>query len=346
MVRVLSGLLLLFLCVCSTVSGQSPGGRGRRPCTDLAPPAPDSFSAATPAGTRWLFQLQKASPAAIAASAFDTVVMDYSKDGSEAARYGGDALAALKGGGARQVLAYLSIGEAEDYRYYFQRRWVSLLSRQPDGDAPCWLARRNPHWRGNYKVQYWSQEWQQVVLGYLDRIIEDGFDGVYLDIIDAYEYWSDPDNGEGFSLEQAEAAARMISLVKRVAYHARVVRQKTGFLIVPQNGERILDYDTGIGELQADDYLNTISGLGVEDLYYDQTRAVPAETTAYRKMALDLIRAAGKKVVVLDYVDDGSRPVRGVVGDFLKRARADGYVPYAARTDRSLDRINTFFGQP
>jgi uncharacterized protein (TIGR01370 family) len=63
-------------------------------------------------------------------------------------------------------------------------------------------------------------------------------------------------------------------------------------------------------------------------------------------LALDRVKAAGKKVVVVDYVDDGSRPVRGIVSDFLRRARADGYFPYAARTDRALDRINTFAGQP
>ena len=341
LLRVLSGLLPLLVAAGGTLSAQ----RGE-PCPDPADRSPPSFAAGALAGTRWLFQLQEASPIEIAATTFDTVVMDYSTDGTEAGRYGAGALAVLKAGGARQALAYLSIGEAEDYRYYFQPGWLSRSGGPPGGQAPCWLSRRNPQWKGNYKVQYWSQDWQRIVLGYLDRIIGDGFDGVYLDIVDAYLYWSDPGNGESFSLSEGEAAARMINLVQRIAFQARAVRRKPDFLIVPQNGEGLLDYDQGFGGLEAGGYLKTIDGIGVEDLYYDRTRAQNVEAIALRKQYLDRIKAAGKKVVVLDYVDDGSRPVRAIVGEFLRRARSDGFFPYAARTDRALDCINVFPGQP
>jgi len=88
-------------------------------------------------------------------------------------------------GGSRLVVAYLSIGEAEDYRYYWQSKWKQ--------DRPDWLAAENKHWPGNYKVRYWQKGWQDLIFGktdaYLDRILEAGFDGVYLDIIDAFEYF-------------------------------------------------------------------------------------------------------------------------------------------------------------
>ena len=51
-------------------------------------------------------------------------------------------------------------------------------------------------------------------------------------------------------------------------------------------------------------------------------------------------------MLVVDYVDDGSRPVDDVVTQFRDSAQVDGYLPYAARTDRELDEINTFTGQP
>jgi cysteinyl-tRNA synthetase len=90
-----------------------------------------------------------------------------------------------KNGGRRLVLAYMSIGEAEDYRYYWESSWTT--------GNPAWLTEENPDWEGNYKVKYWEPAWQQIILGndqaYLDRIIEAGFDGVYLDIIDAFEYF-------------------------------------------------------------------------------------------------------------------------------------------------------------
>jgi cysteinyl-tRNA synthetase, unknown class len=97
-------------------------------------------------------------------------------------------LAALKrkrNGGSRLVIAYLSIGEAEDYRYYWQEGW----KRSP----PAWLDAENPNWKGNYKVRYWDKGWQGIIFGgqnsYLQKILDAGFDGVYLDIIDAFEYF-------------------------------------------------------------------------------------------------------------------------------------------------------------
>lgn len=88
-------------------------------------------------------------------------------------------------GGQRLVLAYLSVGEAEDYRYYWQSSWTQT--------PPSWLEPENPNWPGNFKVQYWHPQWQSLLLGspnaYLDRIISAGFDGTYLDLIDAYYYF-------------------------------------------------------------------------------------------------------------------------------------------------------------
>ena len=89
--------------------------------------------------------------------------------------------------GARLVIAYMSIGEAEDYRYYWESDWAK--------DDPSWLADENPDWEGNYKARYWEKEWQDIIYGnddsYLGKILDAGFDGVYLDIIDAFEYFEE-----------------------------------------------------------------------------------------------------------------------------------------------------------
>ena len=85
----------------------------------------------------------------------------------------------------RLVVAYMSIGEAEDYRYYWQSSWNST--------PPSWLAGENPEWPGNYKVRYWDSEWQSIICNttdsYLKLLIDSGFDGAYLDIIEAFEYF-------------------------------------------------------------------------------------------------------------------------------------------------------------
>ncbi len=99
-----------------------------------------------------------------------------------------DEVATLKtkpNGARRLVFAYMSIGEAEDYRYYWQESW------RPGN--PEWIESENPDWEGNYIVQYWHPEWQAIIAGapesYLDKILASEFDGAYLDIIDAYEYF-------------------------------------------------------------------------------------------------------------------------------------------------------------
>jgi cysteinyl-tRNA synthetase, unknown class len=92
-------------------------------------------------------------------------------------------------GGKRMVIAYMSIGEAEDYRYYWQKTWKTT--------PPAWMEKPNPDWPGNLKVKYWDKGWQKIIYGtsaaYLDRIVAAGFDGVYLDIIDAYWYFLEKD---------------------------------------------------------------------------------------------------------------------------------------------------------
>jgi cysteinyl-tRNA synthetase len=92
-------------------------------------------------------------------------------------------------GGKRIILAYMSIGEAEDYRYYWKTIWKM--------NRPAWLDRENEDWEGNFKVRYWMDGWQEILFGnedaYLDRLMEAGFDGVYLDIIDAFEYFEELD---------------------------------------------------------------------------------------------------------------------------------------------------------
>ena len=88
-------------------------------------------------------------------------------------------------GGSRLVVSYMSIGEAADYRFYWQEEWYN--------NPPSWLEEENPDWPGNYKVQYWNSEWQNTIYGnsnsYTQKIIDAGFDGVYLDVVDAFAYF-------------------------------------------------------------------------------------------------------------------------------------------------------------
>ena len=123
--------------------------------------------------------------AALAATDHDLLIVDLFFGDEALTREDVASLKRKSNGGDRLVLAYMSIGEAEDYRYYFDPEWIV--------DPPAWLEAENPDWVGNYKVRYWHEEWQELVMGddgaYLDRILRAGFDGTYLDIVDAFQYF-------------------------------------------------------------------------------------------------------------------------------------------------------------
>ena len=123
---------------------------------------------------------------AVTATNYDLVIMDlFFHDETEFSSSEIDQLRSKANGGSRIVIAYMSIGEAEDYRYYWQNDW--------NNNEPSWLDKENPHWEGNFKVKYWNDQWQSIIFGndssYLNKVLDANFDGVYLDIIDAFEYY-------------------------------------------------------------------------------------------------------------------------------------------------------------
>ncbi len=122
---------------------------------------------------------------AVTATNYDVVIMDLFVGDEAFTAAEVNQLRSKANGGKRLVICYMSIGEAEDYRYYWQNSWNS--------DRPSWVAAENPNWPGNFKVKYWNADWQALIYGesdsYLTKITNAGFDGVYLDIIDAFEYF-------------------------------------------------------------------------------------------------------------------------------------------------------------
>jgi cysteinyl-tRNA synthetase, unknown class len=123
----------------------------------------------------------------IAATNYDVLIIDLFFNENALSAVDIKSLREKANGGSRLVISYMSIGEAENYRFYWQDIW--------DKNRPDWLEAENPDWEGNYKVRYWDAAWKNIIYGsssaYLDRILSAGFDGVYLDIIDAFEYFED-----------------------------------------------------------------------------------------------------------------------------------------------------------
>jgi cysteinyl-tRNA synthetase len=269
----------------------------------------------------FVYQLQNINISDISDSESDLVVIDYSRDGSDATAFDEDEVATMKqkpDGGDRQVIAYMSIGEAETYRYYWDKTWDVNRDGLPDKDDPSWLDRENPDFEGNYKVHYWDSQWQSIITGYLDKIIGAGFDGVYLDIVDGYEYYED---------SRATAPQEMIDFVGLLSSHAKA--ENPDFLVIPQNAEGLLEYP---------EYLEVIDGIGKEDLFYGLEGdgiANDSEEIDFSKSLLDLALNGGKFVLTIEYINPDSSPTaqENLIRKTEQKSEAAGFIPYIAGRD-------------
>jgi len=209
-------------------------------------------------------------------------------------------------GRARILLAYLSIGEAERYRPYWKEEWEDAAKKPP------WLDRENSRWKGNFAVQFWQGDWQRLIFGeaesHLDRIVAQGFDGVYLDRADAFFEWR---------RRHPSAAADMASFIARLARHARA--QRPEFLVVMQNAEELVDDPT---------VLDAIDGIAKEDLLYGVRHTEEPNPPHDVTWSIDLLRkaqAAGRRVLVVEYLKDPEK-----ISAAATRIRDEGFVPYFA----------------
>lgn len=253
---------------------------------------------------------------------FDLVIIDYSSDGNDTNAFTEDEITALKESKSdgRIVLAYLSIGEAENYRYYWNSSWDKDEDGIPDEDAPDWLREENSEWAGNYAVEYWNPEWQSIIFGsedsYLDKIIAAGFDGVMLDKVDSFEYFED-------EIENADLL--MIDFVLSIIDYAK--SKNPDFLIFPQNGEALLENET---------YVNAISGIVKEDLYFNGNSFQPENTTDSIIDLLNNVLDDDKPVLIVEYPT--LYPLR--VMAYLN-AYTDGFLIYVGL--RALNGLETTF---
>lgn len=149
------------------------------------------------------------------------------------------------------VIAYIDIGEAEDYRTYWQPDWGIgdpewILSLDPDG------------WEGNYPVAYWWDEYQNIWLGeegYLQGILDAGFDGVYLDWIEAY---SDETVVACTKEEGVDPVQEMIWWVGDIADYTRA--QDPDFIVIAQNAVELAEND---------EYVDIIDAIAQEQTWFD-----------------------------------------------------------------------------
>ncbi len=210
----------------------------------------------------------------------------------------------------RDLLAYLSVGEIEQHRPYFN--WAKSAGI---------LLGENPNWHGSFYVDMRQESWRKRVMDELvPAILAAGFTGVFLDTLDdapALEE-QDPQSYGGMKT----AAANLVRSLRQSFPRMRIMVNR-GYELFP-----------GIAP-----FVDILLGESVYTTY-DVARSgylrVPAAQYEQQVRLLKQARQANPKLRIcsLDYWDPHAR---NEIRRIYRVERANGFAPYVAT--RELDRV-------
>ncbi|QDT70042.1 hypothetical protein MalM25_29870 [Planctomycetes bacterium MalM25] len=260
----------------------------------------------------WAYQLTGYEGDAIrrlTAAPVDLLVIDLTRDG-EADYFRADEIARMQASG-KHVLSYFEIAAIERFRPEWDDVPSDLMAGPVSG------------WEDEQYVRYWDPRWWPFVRARVDRAIDAGFDGAYLDMLTTYEEINEP------TVPFDERARRMIDLVAKLAAHAN--GRDPAFKVVAQNCPELAIDEEADGGLNRR-YMAAIDGVAIESPFYlPHNRLCQAEWCAENRTNAQSIRATGKLLLGVDYVRGEARR-----GEAYKRQREAGFIPYASV--RELDR--------
>lgn len=238
------------------------------------------------------------------------------------------------------VIAYIDIGEAEDWRWY----WNWSRDKWPAGEPkpngwPSYIITQDPDgWSGNYPVAFWDKSWKDIVIygknhgpennrnfsSIIDETIADGFDGIYLDWVEAYS----DDNVRAAAMKDGiDPALEMVKFISEMRNYTR--SNNPDFMIIQQNASSLLK--------EHPELLNYVDGIGQEHIWYkgnadvnwsnpkgydqkvnfEDTRVVIEELNEFKKN--------GKPVFNIEYAVNKAREVYDL-------SAKNGFVAYCSRT--------------
>ena len=250
------------------------------------------------------------------------------------------------------VLAYIDVGQAEDWRWYFESSWGI--------GNPDWIVGDDPdNWEGNYPVAFWDDVWENIVIyghegrSHIESSLQAGFDGVYMDWVEAFsdvnvvdkaieEFDLDPEDGEEY------VAELMFDFIEKIRIYAREDSPNADpdYLVIAQNASDLYEWDSTR-------YESIIDGIALEAIWYDGDGGFDSwdDPSGYNVPTNDLNPNWTEEVLghlsamqgrfpifCVEYAQD----VEGVqLADDVYRnlAPAYGFIPYATR--RSLSRLST-----
>jgi len=227
------------------------------PGMGLAKPAPQLSRASLEDVEHWLYlidvNLEMDTVENMVNSSHDMVVLDFIPSEANNTDYPmAQVVERLKNDDhPKLVLAYIDIGQAEDFRTYWDSAW--------EIGNPDWIVGGDPDgWEGNYPLAFWYDEWHEIWLGEggtLQAILDTGFDGIYLDWVEAY---SDENVIAFAESEGLDPRQEMIWWVGDLAAFTR--QQNPDFIVIAQNAVELA---------QSDEYVGIVDAVAQEQVWFD-----------------------------------------------------------------------------
>ncbi|VAX21877.1 hypothetical protein MNBD_NITROSPINAE02-1117 [hydrothermal vent metagenome] len=303
---------------------------------------------------RWAYQIQNLSAAgqvdALVESRYDMVVVDPTRTDWSSGDKNFDTIdmvnrlknsAASDGTHRKLVIAYINIGEAENWRWYWtwSQEWTN--GDAPPEDWPGYILAQDPDgWGGNYPVAYWDSSWKEIVIygvtseasynSILDEVLNAGFDGVYLDWVEGFENSSVMAEADK---QKVLPGQEMINFIKEIKEYAR--KRSSDFVVIQQNGADLVNQGTGL--------LATIDAIAQEEVWYGGAATDSWSDPAGYDSAVSATLTSEYISLLAQY--SGSVPVFNVEyalnnsDDAYEKSASNGFVPYVTR--RSLSELTT-----
>lgn len=219
-----------------------------------------------------IVQLQHASYAQLAAYPFSVAVVDPDYSGLTA-----EHIRALHEE-AKLLIGYLSVGEAEDYRTYWQPDWKV--------GNPAWILAANPDWEGNFRVDYRNRQWQELTFARAEQFARLGYDGLFLDVVEAFETLAET---QGHANNTDEQLA-MVNFMRELGRRTRAINPN--FQLIPNGGVELLQHAS---------FLSAINGVFKEDTFYNEDGKINEPWVEADLRYLAQAREAGKYVIAIEY---------------------------------------------
>ena len=174
-------------------------------------------------------------------------------------------------GTPRKVLAYIDIGQAENFRTYWTASWQAPTTSSPG--TPDFILTADPDgWSGDYVVAFWDPRWQALWLGpngAVAQLAREGFDGVYLDWVEAY---ADPTVAAAAQAAGIDPAQAMADFIAKIRAAGRAINPQ--FAVIQQNASQLID-DAGASVL-----LPNVDAISQEDTWFGGTAGAAWDSAA------------------------------------------------------------------